>query len=177
MIPGVAHRRQFKNLSEQEILALAISSEEDDGRIYRWYAQRLAADYPQSARVFEEMAREEDAHRESLIDEHRRRFGDTIPLMRREHVAGFYHRRPVWLIENLGLERIRDEAARMEVEARDFYHRAAQAHHRRRHAQAAQPSRGGGVGARVDLGAADARAPAARVRGRRRAPKRIGSSS
>ena len=60
------------------------------------------------------------------IDEHRRRFGDTIPLVRREHVAGFYHRRPVWLIENLGLERIRDEAARMEVEARDFYHRAAQ---------------------------------------------------
>ena len=118
MIPGVAHRRQFKNLSEQEILALAISSEEDDGRIYRWYAQRLAADYPQSSRVFEEMAREEDAHRESLIDEHRRRFGDTIPLLRREHVAGFYHRRPVWLIENLGLERIREEAARMEVEAR-----------------------------------------------------------
>ena len=126
MIPGVAHRRQFKNLSEQEILALAISSEEDDGRIYRRYAQRLAADYPQSSRVFEEMAREEDTHRESLIDEHRRRFGDTIPLLRREHVAGFYNRRPVWLIENLGLERIREEAARMEVEAGDFYHRAAQ---------------------------------------------------
>ncbi len=126
MIPGVAHRRQFKHLSEQEILALAISSEEDDGRIYRWYAQRLSTGYPQSARVFEEMALEEDGHRDSLIDEHRRRFGDTIPLVRREHVAGFYHRRPVWLIENLGLERIRDEAARMEVEARDFYHRAAQ---------------------------------------------------
>ena len=126
MIPGVAHRRQFKNLSEQEILALAISSEEDDGRIYRWYAQRLSADFPQSARVFEEMAREEDDHRESLIDEHRRRFGDTIPLLRREHVAGFYQRRPVWLVENLGLDRIRDEAARMEVDASDFYHRAAQ---------------------------------------------------
>jgi erythrin-vacuolar iron transport family protein len=126
MIPGVAHRRQFKNLSEQEILALAISSEEDDGRIYRWYAQRLRAGFPQSARIFEEMAREEDEHHESLIDEHRRRFGDTIPLVRREHVAGFYHRRPVWLIENLGPDRIREEAARMEVEARDFYHRAAQ---------------------------------------------------
>jgi rubrerythrin len=126
MIPGVAHRRQFKNLSEQEILALAISSEEDDGRIYRWYAQRLRADYAQSARVFDEMAAEEDEHRASLIAEHRRRFGDTIPLIRREHVAGFYHRRPVWLIENLGPDRIREEAARMEVEARDFYHRAAQ---------------------------------------------------
>jgi erythrin-vacuolar iron transport family protein len=126
MIPGVAHRRQFKNLSEQEVLALAISSEEDDARIYRWYAQRLAADYPQSARVFEEMAVEEDGHRESLTEEHRRRFGDTIPLVRREHVAGFYQRRPVWLIKNLGPERIRVEAARMEMEARDFYHRAAQ---------------------------------------------------
>jgi rubrerythrin len=126
MIPGVAHRRQFKNLSEQEVLALAISSEEDDARIYRWYAQRLRADYPQSARVFEEMAIEEDGHRASLIDEHRRRFGDAIPLIRREHVAGFYQRRPVWLIENLGLERIRNEAARMETEARDFYQRAAQ---------------------------------------------------
>lgn len=125
MIPGVAHRRQFKNLSEQEILALAISSEEDDARIYRWYAQRLRADYPTSSQVFEEMAVEEDGHRAGLIEEHRRRFGDAIPLIRREHVAGFYQRRPVWLVENLGLERIRDEAARMEVDARDFYHRAA----------------------------------------------------
>jgi erythrin-vacuolar iron transport family protein len=125
MIPGVAHRRQFKHLSEQEVLALAISSEEDDGRIYRWYARCLHDGYPQSARVFEEMATEEDGHREALIEEHRRRFGETIPLIRREHVAGFYHRRPVWLIENLGLERIRMEAERMEVEARDFYQRAA----------------------------------------------------
>jgi rubrerythrin len=112
MIPGVAHRRQFKNLSEQEVLALAISSEEDDARIYRWYAQRLAADYPQSARVFEEMAVEEDGHRDWLTEEHRRRFGDALPLVRREHVAGFYQRRPVWLIQNLGPERIREEAAR-----------------------------------------------------------------
>ena len=126
MIPGVAHRRQFKNLSEQEVLALAISSEEDDARIYRWYAQRLRSDYPQSATAFEQMAGQEDGHRASLIEEHRRRFGDTIPLIRREHVAGFYQRRPVWLIENLGLERIRDEAARMEAETREFYQRAAQ---------------------------------------------------
>jgi rubrerythrin len=125
MIPGVAHRRQFRNLSEQEILALAVSSEEDDARIYRWYAQRLRADYPKSATAFDEMAREEDAHRDWLIGEHRRRFGEAIPLIRREHVAGFYQRRPVWLIETLSLERIRDEVARMEVEARDFYQRAA----------------------------------------------------
>jgi erythrin-vacuolar iron transport family protein len=126
MIPGVAHRRQFKNLSEQEILALAISSEEDDAQIYRWYAQRLRIDYPQSAQIFEEMAREEDSHRAALIDAHRRRFGEAIPLIRREHVAGFYSRRPVWLIQNLSLDRIREEAARMEVEAFQFYQRAAQ---------------------------------------------------
>ena len=125
MIPGVAHRRQFKNLSEQEVLALAISSEEDDARIYRWYAQRLRADYPQSAQMFEDIARVEDDHRAWLVDEHRRRFGDTMPLIRREHVAGFYQRRPVWLVENLGLERIREEAARMETDARVFYERAA----------------------------------------------------
>ena len=126
MIPGVAHRRQFKNLSEQEILALAISSEEDDAQIYRWYAQRLRIDYPQSAQIFDEMAREEDSHRAALIDAHRRRFGEAIPLIRREHVAGFYSRRPVWLIQNLSLDRIREEAARMEVEAFQFYQRAAQ---------------------------------------------------
>jgi rubrerythrin len=126
MIPGVAHRRQFKNLSEQEVLALAISSEEDDGRIYRWYAQRMRADFPQSAKVFDEMAVEEDEHRASLVEEHRRRFGEAIPLIRREHVAGFYNRRPVWLIQNLGPDRIREEAARMETEAREFYERAAQ---------------------------------------------------
>jgi rubrerythrin len=126
MIPGVAHRRQFTNLSEQEVLALAISSEEDDARIYRWYGQRLRPDYARTATAFEEMAAQEDGHRESLIGEHRRRFGEVIPLIRREHVAGFYQRRPVWLIENLGLERIRDEAARMEAESRQFYQRAAQ---------------------------------------------------
>ncbi|HET8727254.1 MAG TPA: ferritin family protein [Alphaproteobacteria bacterium] len=126
MIPGVSHRRRFKDLSEQEILALAISSEEDDARIYRWYAQRLRDDYPQSAKAFDDMAAEEDGHRARLIEAHRRRFGETIPLIRREHVAGFYNRRPVWLIENLGLERIRDEAERMEAEARDFYVHAAQ---------------------------------------------------
>lgn len=126
MIPGFSARRHFKDLSEQEVLALAISSEEDDGRIYRWYAERLRRDYPRTAEAFDLMAAEEDGHRESLIEEHRRRFGETIPLIRREHVAGFYHRRPVWLVENLGLERIRDEAARMEVEAREFYYHAGQ---------------------------------------------------
>ena len=125
MIPGVTSRRRFSDLSEQEILALAISSEEDDARIYRSYAEMLRADFPDSARVFDGMAEEEDTHRHRLIDLHRDRFGDVIPLIRREHVAGFYARRPVWLVENLGLERIRDEAAAMERDAERFYLKAA----------------------------------------------------
>ncbi|MEO9865973.1 MAG: iron exporter MbfA [Yoonia sp.] len=125
MIPGFAHRRQFKDLSEQEILALAISSEEDDARIYRQYAQALREDYPASAAVFDGMAVEEDGHRQRLIDLHQTRFGDMIPLIRREHVAGYYARRPVWLIENLSLDRVRSEASQMESDAQRFYETAA----------------------------------------------------
>ncbi|MDP1668893.1 iron exporter MbfA [Phaeovulum sp.] len=126
MIPGLASRRRFSDLSEQEILALAISSEEDDASIYRTYAQRLRADYPASAQVFDGMAAEEDDHRRRLIEVHRARFGEVIPLIRREHVAGFYARRPVWLMENLSLERMRAEAEAMEHEAAKFYTAAAQ---------------------------------------------------
>ena len=83
MIPGLSSRRRFADLSEQEILALAISSEEDDARIYRTFAERLRADYPGSAAVFDGMAVEEDGHRARLIDLHRSRFGEVIPLIRR----------------------------------------------------------------------------------------------
>jgi rubrerythrin len=126
MIPGVSARRRFSDLDEQEILALAISSEEDDGRIYRSYAEKLRPDFPDTAKIFDGMATEEDGHRRSLIDLHKSRFGDVIPLIRREHVAGFYSRRPVWLIENLGIERIRAEAKMMEHDAEAFYLQAAQ---------------------------------------------------
>ncbi|WP_371060775.1 iron exporter MbfA [Rhodosalinus sp. 5P4] len=119
-------RRHFSDLGEREILALAVSSEEDDARIYRSYAERLHDAYPDTARIFEGMAAEEDRHRTRLIEQHEKRFGPTIPLIRREHVAGYYARRPVWLVENLGIERIRDEAAMMEKEAEHFYHVAAQ---------------------------------------------------
>ena len=125
MVPYFGNRRRFADLSEQEILALAISSEEDDARIYRGYGARLLADYPASAAVFNGMALEEDGHRQRLIDLHRVRFGDVIPLIRREHVAGFYARNPVWLVENLSLDRIRAEAEAMEDQARQFYERAA----------------------------------------------------
>ncbi|MCZ4365184.1 iron exporter MbfA [Sulfitobacter dubius] len=119
------NRKRFKDLSEQEVLALAISSEEDDARIYRDYAERLREAYPDSAAVFDGMAEEENEHRRRLIDLHRARFGEVIPLIRREHVSGYYARRPVWLIENLSLERIRQEAAAMEQDAERFYLAAA----------------------------------------------------
>lgn len=125
MIPGIPSRRHFSDLSEQEILALAISSEEDDARIYRTYAQRLRGEYAASAAVFDGMAVEEDQHRQRLIDLHRARFGEVIPLIRREHVAGFYARKPVWLNETLGLDAMRAEASGMEQQAASFYEKAA----------------------------------------------------
>lgn len=126
MIPGIASRRRFSDLTEQEVLALAISSEEDDARIYRQYAEHLRKDYAASAKVFEGMAEEEDEHRRRLIERHRDRFGEMIPLIRREHVAGFYARKPVWLTENLPLDTIRAEAEAMERDAGRFYTMAAQ---------------------------------------------------
>lgn len=126
MFSALTSRRRFSELSEQEILALAISSEEDDARIYRTLAERLRADYPASAKIFDGMAEEEDGHRQALIDLHRTRFGEVIPLIRREHVAGFYARSPVWLTTNLSLERMREEAREMERQAGSFYTKAAQ---------------------------------------------------
>jgi rubrerythrin len=125
MLSALSSRRRFSDLTEQEVLALAISSEEDDARIYRSYAERLRADYAASAAIFDAMAEEEDGHRRALIDLHRARFGEVIPLIRREHVAGFYARRPVWLAGNLSLDTIRGEAQAMERQAADFYTRAA----------------------------------------------------
>lgn len=121
MIPGFGARRQFSDLSEKEILALAISSEEDDGRIYTDYAEAVRADYPATAQMLEGMSAEENRHRQALIAEFRRRFGDHIPLIRREHVSGYYARRPVWLVKNLGIDRIRAEIERMEDDAANFY--------------------------------------------------------
>ncbi|SFR35726.1 iron exporter MbfA [Litoreibacter janthinus] len=125
MLPSVSFRRRFTDLSEQEVLALAISSEEDDARIYRGYAERLRESFPATTEIFESMAAEEDTHRQMLIDLHKKRFGDVIPLLRREHVAGFYARSPIWLIENLGLEKIREQAGQMERDAQRFYELAA----------------------------------------------------
>ncbi len=119
-------KRPFSSLSEQEILALAISSEEDDARIYLAYADQLREQYPQSAKVFEDMAEVEHTHRNQLIDMHRQRFGERIPLIRREHVSDFYDRKPDWLRANQSLDQIRAEAETMEQGAYRFYIAAAQ---------------------------------------------------
>ncbi len=125
LLGGFSGKRRFADLSDKEILALAISSEEEDSRIYRAYAETLRADYPGSAAVFDGMAAEEDQHRRWLLDLYKRRYGDVVIPLHREHVSDFYTRRPVWLIENLGLERIRQEVADMEREAEEFYMAAA----------------------------------------------------
>ena len=119
-------KRPFSSLSDQEILALAISSEEDDALIYLAYADQLREQYPQSAKVFEDMAEVEHTHRNQLIEMHRQRFGERIPLIRREHVSGFYERKPDWLRANQSLDQIRAEAETMEQGAYRFYIAAAQ---------------------------------------------------
>ncbi len=118
-------RRRFEDLSEREILALAISSEEDDGRIYAAYAEMLRAEFPASAAVFTGMAEEENTHRQRLIELFRQKFGETIPLIRREHVRGFFERKPLWLMKNLKIETIRQQVWEMEESAGNFYALAA----------------------------------------------------
>ncbi|MGH7080072.1 MAG: ferritin-like domain-containing protein, partial [Acetobacteraceae bacterium] len=116
--------RDFSDLSEREILALAISSEEDDGRVYADIAEELRPDYPATANVFVEMAAEEGEHRRQLIELYRRKFGEHIPLIRRHDVRGFISRRPVWQIRPLGLDTVRKQAQLMEFETTQFYRRA-----------------------------------------------------
>ncbi|WP_105383701.1 iron exporter MbfA [Neorhizobium alkalisoli] len=118
-------KRSFESLSEEEILALAIASEEEDARIYLSYADSLREQYPASAKVFEDMAEVEQTHKNSLIEIFRSRFGERIPLIRREHVRGFYERKPDWLRKNLPLETVRAQSEAMESQAARFYTEAA----------------------------------------------------
>src|SRR5438876_1262649 len=118
--------RSFQSLSEQEILALAISLEEEDARIYGDFAEGLKLDAPATAAILDEMRAEEDGHRHRLLEHYRQKFGEHIPLIRRQDVKGFVTRRPVWLVRPLGLSAVRKEAELMELETRRFYERAAQ---------------------------------------------------
>ena len=125
MLRFLSARKTLSDLDEREVLALAISSEEDDARIYADFAARLRAEFPDTAAIFDEMEAEEDGHRQRLIELFRTRFDEPIPLIRREHVAGWYARRPVWLSEGLKIETIRGIAAKMERDAAAFYDQAA----------------------------------------------------
>ena len=117
-------RRQFTDLDQREILALAISLEEEHGRIYADYAAGLGVDYPASAKVFTEMAEEENLHRRWLIDLFRQKFGDHIPLIRRQDVSGLVRHDPIWTVRPLGLEKVRQQAEAIETETRNFYRSA-----------------------------------------------------
>jgi erythrin-vacuolar iron transport family protein len=118
--------KRFGDLSEQEILALAISSEEEDSRIYRDFAEGLRDPFPASAKIFDGMAEEEVRHRTMLFDLYREKFGEYLPLIRRQDVKGFVHHRPHWLVRGRGLDEVRKYAATMEYEAARFYRRAAE---------------------------------------------------
>lgn len=116
----------FHDLDEAQLLALAITAEEEDGRIYRDFAEALRANFPATAELFTRMADEESGHRHRLLDLYRGKFGEHIPLIRRQDVKGFTARRPSWLRATLRPEKAREEAALMESEARRFYEVAAQ---------------------------------------------------
>src|SRR5204862_3201531 len=118
--------KRFADLTEQEILALAISNEEEDSRIYRGFAEGLRQQYPASAKVFDEMAEEEVRHRTRLFDLYRSKFGEYLPLIRRQDVKGFIPKKPLWLMQPLNLDEVRKFAENMEYEAARFYRRATE---------------------------------------------------
>jgi len=117
--------RNFNDLSEKEVLALAISNEEEDGRIFADFAEGLRENYPASARVFTEMAAEENEHRRMLFDLFVSKFGDHIPLIRRQDVRGWVQRKPIWQLRPLGVDAVRKQARQMENDAAQFYRKAA----------------------------------------------------
>jgi erythrin-vacuolar iron transport family protein len=117
--------KRFADLSEQEVLALAIANEDEDNRIYRSFADALRASYPDTAVMYDKMAEEEIGHHDLLLDLYRRKFGGFLPLIRRQDVKGFVARRPIWLDRPLGLDAVRKFAEEMEYETARFYRRAA----------------------------------------------------
>jgi erythrin-vacuolar iron transport family protein len=117
--------RSFQSLQENEVLALAIFQEEEDAKIFGDFAEGLRQSYPATAEVFERMRREEEAHRQQLVELYRKKFGEHIPLIRKQDIKGFIKRRPVWLMRPLGIETVRKEAESIEAETALFYESAA----------------------------------------------------
>src|SRR5262249_22714700 len=118
-------RMKFSELTEPQLLALAISAEEEDSHIYRDFANSLRTDFPATAELFDKMAVEENGHRHRLTELYRQKFGEHIPLIRRQDVRGFLVHRPSWITRNLQPEKARQEAALMEIQSRRFYEAAA----------------------------------------------------
>src|SRR5580700_7665717 len=118
--------KRFAELSEQEVLALAISNEDEDSRIYRSFADALRQSYPDTATMYDKMAQEEIGHHDMLLDLYRKKFGDFLPLIRRQNVKGFVERRPIWLNRPLAIDDTRKFAEEMELETARFYRRAAE---------------------------------------------------
>ncbi len=118
--------KRFSDLTEQEVLALAITNEEEDSRIYRGFAEGLREQAPASAKMFDLMAEEEVRHRSRLNDLYKQKFGDYLPLIRRQDVKGFLRHKPLWLVRPLGLDEVRKYAAEMEYETARFYRKAAE---------------------------------------------------
>jgi erythrin-vacuolar iron transport family protein len=121
--------KRFADLTEQEVLALAVSNEDEDNRIYRSFADGLRGSYPDTAAMYDKMAEEESEHHDMLLELYRRKFGEFLPLIRRQDVKGFVARRPIWLNRPLGLDAVRKFAEEMEFETARFYRRAAEAAH------------------------------------------------
>jgi rubrerythrin len=117
--------RNFDQLSEREMLALAVSNEEEDGRIYADIADGLFENYPASAKVFTDMAAEENEHRRRLIDLFVAKFGEHIPLVRRQDISGYIQQKPIWQIRPLSIDAVRSRARDMEHSAARFYRQAA----------------------------------------------------
>src|SRR5262245_25514663 len=117
--------KDLSELTEQELLALAISLEEEDIRTYADLAEGMRESYPGTARMFSAMSEEEDGHRHRLLDLYRAKFGDHIPLIRRQDVRGFVERKAIWLLRPLGIDKVREYAEIMEAESKRFYLRAA----------------------------------------------------
>jgi rubrerythrin len=117
--------RNFSDLTEREVLALAIANEEEDGRIYADIAEGLRDDYAATANLFIEMGAEEGEHRRRLIELYQEKFGEHIPLIRRQDVRGFIQHKPIWQIRPLGLDAVRQLAETMEAETLRFYRQAA----------------------------------------------------
>ena len=118
--------KKYHDLSDKEVLALAIYAEEEDSRIYQQYASYFSKEFPETALLFQQMSDEENEHRRQLLDLFKLKFGDVIPLIKREYINGIYNRRPIWLIQNLKLETVRNEITKMEDESAKFYYHAAQ---------------------------------------------------